>query len=251
MKVGLFEKSDFASGTSSKSSKLIHGGLRYLEHGEIRLVFESVSERSVQMRVAPHLVRPLPFLIQIYKGVRPGFEIMNVGLWIYDSLALFRVPRVHKAFRGTAAALALEPQLRPAGLRGAFEYYDCAPDDARLVLESALDAIALGADCHTYSEVVRFERNADRRVTGVAVRDRLTGKEWSVQARAVILAAGAWTDEMLQRFALPITRPLLRRTGGGRGGRPRERLPLARAITLISPLDGRVMFALPCRRNRY
>ena len=249
MKVGLFEKSDFASGTSSKSSKLIHGGLRYLEHGEIRLVFESVSERSVQMRVAPHLVRPLPFLIPIYKGVRPGFEIMNVGLWIYDSLALFRVPRVHKAFRGTAAALALEPQLRPAGLRGAFEYYDCATDDARLVLENALDAIALGAECHTYTEVVRFERNADRRITGVAVRDRLTGKEWSVQARAVILAAGAWTDEMIQRFELPIARPLLRRTKGVHIVLPRERLPLARAITLISPLDGRVMFALPWRER--
>ena len=118
MKVGLFEKSDFASGTSSKSSKLIHGGLRYLEHGEIRLVFESVSERSVQMRVAPHLVRPLPFLIPIYKGVRPGFEIMNVGLWIYDSLALFRVPRVHKAFRGTAARS--RPQPPPLSPRQGF-----------------------------------------------------------------------------------------------------------------------------------
>ena len=247
MKVGLFEKSDFASGTSSKSSKLIHGGLRYLEHGEIRLVFESVSERSVQMRVAPHLVRPLPFLIPIYKGVRPGFEIMNVGLWIYDSLALFRVPRVHKAFRGTAAALALEPQLRPAGLRGAFEYYDCATDDARLVLENAIDAIALGAECHTYTEVTRFERNADGRITGVAVRDRLTGKDWSVQARAVILAAGAWTDEMIRRFELPMQHPLLRRTKGVHIVLPRERLPLARAITLISPVDGRVMFALPWR----
>jgi glycerol-3-phosphate dehydrogenase len=248
MKVGLFEKADFASGTSSKSSKLIHGGLRYLEHGEIRLVFESVSERSVQMRVAPHLVRPLPFLIPIYKGVRPGFEIMNVGLWIYDSLALFRVPRVHKAFRGTAAALALEPQLRPAGLRGAFEYYDCATDDARLVLENALDAIALGAECHSYTEVVRFERNGAR-ITGVAVRDRLTGKEWSVTARAVILAAGAWTDEMIQRFELPMARPLLRRTKGVHIVLPRERLPLARAITLISPVDGRVMFALPWRER--
>jgi glycerol-3-phosphate dehydrogenase len=248
MKVGLFEKADFASGTSSKSSKLIHGGLRYLEHGEIRLVFESVSERSVQMRVAPHLVRPLPFLIPIYKGVRPGFEIMNVGLWIYDSLALFRVPRVHKAFRGTAAALALEPQLRPAGLRGAFEYYDCATDDARLVLENALDAIALGAECHSYTEVVRFERDGAR-ITGVAVRDRLTGKEWSVTARAVILAAGAWTDEMIRRFELPIARPLLRRTKGVHIVLPRERLPLARAITLISPVDGRVMFALPWRER--
>ncbi|MEO6774493.1 MAG: glycerol-3-phosphate dehydrogenase [Kofleriaceae bacterium] len=248
MKVGLFEKGDFASGTSSKSSKLIHGGLRYLEHGEIRLVFESVSERSVQMRVAPHLVRPLPFLIPIYKGVRPGFEIMNVGLWIYDSLALFRVPRVHKAFRGTAAALALEPQLRPSGLRGAFEYYDCATDDARLVLENTLDAIALGAECHSYTEVLRFERTGSR-ITGVAVRDRLTAKEWSVEARAVILAAGAWTDEMIQRFEVPSAHPLLRRTKGVHIVLPRERLPLTRAITLISPVDGRVMFALPWRER--
>ncbi|MEO8549843.1 MAG: glycerol-3-phosphate dehydrogenase [Kofleriaceae bacterium] len=249
LKVGLFEKADYASGTSSKSSKMIHGGLRYLEHGEIRLVFESVSERNVQTRVAPHLVRPLPFLIPIYKGVRPGFEIMNVGLWIYDSLALFRAPRLHKAFRGTKAALALEPQLRPEALRGALEYYDCATDDARLVLENALDAIALGAECHTYTEVLRFERAADRRITGVVVRDRLTGVEWSVQARAVILAAGAWTDEMIRRFELPFERPLLRRTKGVHIVLPRERLPLARAITLISPVDGRVMFALPWRER--
>jgi glycerol-3-phosphate dehydrogenase len=246
LKVGLFEKSDYASGTSSKSSKMIHGGLRYLEHGEIGLVFESVSERRVQQRVAPHLVRPLPFLIPIYKGVRPGFEIMNVGLWIYDSLALFRAPKMHKAFRGTQAALALEPQLRPEGLRGALEYYDCATDDARLVLENALDAKALGAECHTYTEVLRFERNGNR-ISGVVVKDRLSGKTWSVQARAVVLAAGAWTDEMIRRFEIPFERPILRRTKGVHIVLPRERLPLARAITLISPVDGRVMFALPWR----
>lgn len=246
LKVALFEKSDYASGTSSKSSKMIHGGLRYLEHGEIGLVFESVSERRVQQRVAPHLVRPLPFLIPIYKGVRPGFEIMNVGLWIYDSLALFRAPKMHKAFRGTQAALALEPQLRPEGLRGALEYYDCATDDARLVLENALDAERLGAECHTYTEVLRFERNGSR-ISGVVVKDRLSGKTWTVNARAVVLAAGAWTDEMIRRFEIPFERPLLRRTKGVHIVLPRERLPLARAITLISPVDGRVMFALPWR----
>jgi glycerol-3-phosphate dehydrogenase len=247
LSVALFEKSDYASGTSSKSSKMIHGGLRYLEHGEIGLVFESVSERRVQTRVAPHLVRPLPFLIPIYKGVRPGFEIMNVGLWIYDSLALFRAPRMHKAFRGTKAALELEPRLRPDGLRGALEYYDCATDDARLVLENALDAEALGARCHTYTEVLRFERGDGGRITGVAVKDRLTGQTWSVGANAVVLAAGAWTDEMIRRFEIPMERPLLRRTKGVHIVLPRERLPLARAITLISPIDGRVMFALPWR----
>lgn len=250
LEVALFEKNDYGSGTSSKSSKLIHGGLRYLEHGEIGLVFESVSERRVQTRVAPHLVRPLPFLIPIYKGVRPGLEIMNVGLWIYDSLALFRAPRLHKTFRGTKAALGLEPQLRPEGLSGALEYYDCATDDARLVLENALDAEALGAHLHTYTEVLRFVRSADgRRITGVHVRDRLTGKEWSVEARAVVLAAGAWTDEMIRRFEIPMDRPVLRRTKGVHIVLPRERLPLARAITLISPVDGRVMFAIPWRER--
>src|SRR5262245_58750584 len=249
LKVALFEKGDYASGTSSKSSKLIHGGLRYLEQGEIGLVFESVSERRVQTRVAPHLVRPLPFLIPIYKGARPGLELMNVGLWIYDSLALFRAPRLHKVFRGARAALELEPALRSEGLRGALEYYDCNTDDARLVLENALDARALGADCHTYTEVTRLERGPEGRITGVAVRDRLTGESRSVAARVVILAAGAWTDEMIARFAIPIDRPLLRRTKGVHIVVPRERLPLTRAITLISPIDHRVMFAIPWRER--
>jgi glycerol-3-phosphate dehydrogenase len=249
LKVALFEKGDYASGTSSKSSKLVHGGLRYLEHGEIGLVFESVSERNVQTRVAPHLVRPLPFLIPIYKGAKPGLEIMNVGLWIYDSLALFRAPRIHKTFRGVQAGLALEPQLSPVGLRGVLEYFDCATDDARLVVENALDARALGADCHTYTEVTRLERAANGRVTGVAVRDRLTGEARTVDARAVVLAAGAWTDEAVQRFEIPMGHKLLRRTKGVHVVIPRERLPLARAITLISPVDHRVMFAIPWRER--
>ena len=249
LSVALFEKGDYASGTSSKSSKMVHGGLRYLEHGEIRLVFESVSERRVQTRVAPHLVRPLPFLIPIYKGVKPGLEIMNVGLWIYDSLALFRSPRLHKTFRGKDAALELEPQLAPENLKGCLEYYDCATDDARLVLENAIDARALGAACHTYTEVTKFERDAAGRITGVAVRDRLTGAAWSVGCKVAILAAGAWTDEAIKRFEIPIERPLLRRTKGVHIVLPRERLPLARAITLISPVDARVMFAIPWRER--
>jgi glycerol-3-phosphate dehydrogenase len=249
LKVALFEKGDYASGTSSKSSKLVHGGLRYLEHGEIGLVFESVSERGIQIRVAPHLVRPLPFLIPIYQGLRPGLETMNLGLWVYESLALFRAPRLHKTFRGARAALDLEPALRADGLRGAIEYYDCNTDDARLVLENAIDARALGAECHTYTEVTRFERRGDGRITGVSVRDRLTGETRSVTARAVVLAAGAWTDEMVARFEIPIGRPLLRRTKGVHIVVPRERLPLARAITLVSPVDHRVMFAIPWRER--
>src|SRR5262249_9220820 len=135
------------------------------------------------------------------------------------------------------------------GLRGALEYYDCATDDARLVIENAIDARALGAECHTYTEVTRFERDERGRIRGVHVRDRLTGEERIVTSRAVILAAGAWTDEMVARFQIPIGRPLLRRTKGVHVVIPRERLPLARAITLISPVDHRVMFAIPWRER--
>jgi glycerol-3-phosphate dehydrogenase len=249
LRTALFEKADYATGTSSKSSKLVHGGLRYLEHGEIGLVFESVSERRVQTRVAPHLVRPMPFIIPIYRGAKPGLELMNLGLWIYDSLALFRAPKLHRTFRGARAALALEPQLRPDGLRGALEYYDCATDDARLVLENVLDARALGADCRTYTEVTGFERAAGGRITGVRVRDRFSGEAWTAGCKVAILAAGAWTDEMIRRFEIPMDRPLLRRTKGVHIVVPRERLPLARAITLISPVDQRVMFAIPWRER--
>jgi glycerol-3-phosphate dehydrogenase len=247
MSVVLFEKGDYGSGTSSKSSKMIHGGLRYLEHREFRLVFESVSERRVQSRVAPHLVRPMPFLVPIFDGTKPGLEVMNIGLWIYDSLALFRAPRMHKTFRGAKAATKLEPYLRSDGLRGVIEYYDCATDDARLVLENIIDARGVGADCRNYPEVTRLVRGDGGRVLGVAVRDVLTGATEEVRARAVVLAAGAWTDEVIRRFEVPIARPLLRRTKGVHVVIPHERLPLGRAVTLLSPVDGRVMFAIPWR----
>ncbi|HUQ05241.1 MAG TPA: glycerol-3-phosphate dehydrogenase/oxidase [Kofleriaceae bacterium] len=247
MKVALFEKGDYGSGTSSKSSKLVHGGLRYLEHGEIALVFESVSERRVQTKVAPHLVRPMPFLVPIFEGTKPGLELMNLGLWIYDSLALFRAPRMHKTFRGAKAASKLEPCIKTQGLRGVIEYYDCATDDARLVLENVIDAQALGADCRNYTEVTRLIRDQHGRVKGVAVRDVMTGATEELFARVVVLAAGAWTDEMVKRFEVPLKRELLRRTKGVHLVIPHERLPLGRAITLLSPVDNRVMFAIPWR----
>jgi glycerol-3-phosphate dehydrogenase len=246
LRVALFEKGDYGSGTSSKSSKLIHGGLRYLEHGEIGLVFESVSERAVQLDVAPHLVRPLSFLVPIYKDSRPGLEIMNIGLWIYDTLALFRAPGMHKTFRG-AKAVEMEPLLRKDGLTGAIEYYDCFTDDARLVLENILDARTHGADCRSYTEVIAFERDAGGRVRGVRARNRLSGEEESVSTRAVVVAVGAWTDAVMERFGIDMGRRLLRPTKGAHLVFPSEKLPLRRAVTLISPVDGRVLFAIPWR----
>jgi glycerol-3-phosphate dehydrogenase len=245
LRVALLDKADFGAGTSSKSSKLIHGGLRYLEQGEVALVFESVSERRVQSQVAPHLVRPLAFLVPIYEGDRVGLEKMNVGLWIYDTLAMFRSPALHRTFRGDKAA-ALEPRLKREGLRGIIQYYDCMTDDARLVLENVLGARAAGADCRSYTEVVGVERQRGQ-VSAVRVRDVLTGVSEAIPASSVIIAGGPWTDAIAGRLELGYQRPLLRPTKGVHLVFRADRLPLERTITMLSPIDGRVMFVIPWR----
>ena len=246
LRVALFEKSDYGSGTSSKSSKLIHGGLRYLEHGEIGMVFESVSERYVQLDVAPHLVRSLAFLMPVYKETKPGLELMNIGLWIYDSLALFRAPKMHKTFRGKKA-VDMEPLINTKGLTGAIEYYDAVTDDARLVLENIIDARVRGAECYSYTKVETLHRDDDGRVRRVSVRDLITGEERTLATRMVIMAAGPWTDEVTGALAVDTGRALLRRTKGVHLVFPKERLPLRRAVTALSHIDGRVFFAVPWR----
>jgi glycerol-3-phosphate dehydrogenase len=247
LRVALFEKSDYGAGTSSKSSKLIHGGLRYLEQGEIGLVFESVSERRVQCQVAPHLVRPLSFLLPIYEGDRVGLETMNIGLWIYDTLALFRTPGLHRTHRG-GKARELEPALRSEGLRGAIEYYDCTTDDARLVLENVLDARACGADCRNHHEVLSVERKRGR-VVSVLVRDLDRGREERVATHSLVVAGGPWTDRIAGRLGMEMSGPILRPTKGVHAVFRRDVLPLERAITVQSPIDGRVMFAIPWRER--
>ncbi|HUS65931.1 MAG TPA: glycerol-3-phosphate dehydrogenase/oxidase [Kofleriaceae bacterium] len=247
LRVALFEKGDFGSGTSSKSSKLIHGGLRYLEQGEIGLVFESVSERRVQEQMAPHIVRPLPFLVPIFDGDRVGLETMNIGLWIYDTLALFRTPGLHKTHRGDKAH-ELEPSLRREGLRGAIEYFDCITDDARLVLENILDARAAGADCRNHHEIVAVERKRGA-VDAVVVRPVLGGPDERIATRSVVVAAGPWTDRVAEQLGFAGERPILRPTKGVHLVFRRDVLPLERAITVISPLDKRVMFAIPWRER--
>src|SRR4030095_7195982 len=137
LKVALLEQRDFGLGTWSKSSKLIHGGLRYLQQFELKLVFEGTSERAVQMEVAPHLVRPIPFLVPVYRGQSNGLNMIDAGLGLYDALALFRVPKIHRTYRGKKA-LGLEPALATDDLRGILEYYDCLTDDGRLGLEKIL-----------------------------------------------------------------------------------------------------------------
>ncbi len=245
LRVLLVEKSDFGSGTSSKSSKLIHGGLRYLQTGQVKLVFESVSERWVQTQVAPHLVKSQQFVIPVYQQNKPGMFVLNLGLWVYGLLALFRGLKTHKVFRGKKRAKQLEPSLEGKDLKGALLYYDCGTDDARLVLENVIDAEALGARCLSYTMAtnIRYHRQGDWRQ--ITLTDTLTGTTSHVRAKAIVVAAGAWTDEIATKLDIGIAKGLLRPTKGVHLVFRKSDLALERTITIISPVDGRVMFAIP------
>src|SRR3569833_2230418 len=141
LSVALVDKNDFASGTSSRSSRLVHGGVRYLEHGHVHLVFESSAERHRLLRLAPHLVRPLAFTWPVYSGARIPRWKLGAGLLLYDALALFRNVERHKRL-SRSAVLAREPMLSSDGLRGGAAYYDASTDDARLTLANSIAAVA-------------------------------------------------------------------------------------------------------------
>lgn len=237
----LLEKADLASGTSSASSKLVHGGLRYLEQGEIALVFESVSERHRLRQLAPHLVRPLPFVFPIFeKKPRPLWQI-RTGLWIYDAMALFRSYKLHKAY-GATGTMELEPALRSEGLDGSVLYYDCLTDDARLTLETARGAHMAGAWVMTYAQVVDFQLNRTK-ISGVEVEDLQSGQRHTVLARSVVNATGPWTDRTM---GIRGDRPrLLRPTKGVHLVLHRDRLPIRNTVCLVNAPDHRVIFAIP------
>jgi glycerol-3-phosphate dehydrogenase len=249
LRVAIVEMQDLAYGTSSRSSKLVHGGLRYLESMEFSLVFEAVSERRVLMDIAPHLVNPLGFLFPVYKSSRRGVFTVNLGMWLYDGLSLFRSPKIHRNL-STREISTAEPLLNQEDLRGAPLYYDCSTDDARLTLETALDAAAAGAVVATYTRAVGLVRDGGGRVVGTRVRDELTGEEREIRASAVINATGPWSDR---------TRAL--GTGGGPARlRPTkgihivvdaERLRPNNAVVCFHPDDGRVLFAIPWRDRTY
>jgi len=193
LSVALCDAGDFASQTSSHSSKLIHGGLRYLQYGDLGLVFEALTERRVLLRTAPHLCRPIDFLFPTYTGLPPRLFVLGAGVTLYNALALYRPPV--KARRLTAAEVfQLSPLLRAANLRGAQLYVDCQTDDARLALENVLDANEAGACAVSYVAVTELARDRHGRVRGARLRDRLTGQELELKARAVINATGPFSD---------------------------------------------------------
>jgi len=252
--VALVEQDDLAYGTSSRSSKLVHGGLRYLESYEFGLVFESVSERRILMDLAPHLVNPLGFVFPVYAGSKHNLFIINAGMWLYDGLSLFRSPKIHKKLKPAEVAV-LEPVLRQEGLEGAPLYYDCSTDDARLTLETALDAAEEGAVIATYARVTHFLEDETGRITGAAVKDRFSGEEKEIHAHAVVNATGPWTDRTLAmrrgEVADDANRGLLRPTKGVHVVVDAEKLPVQHAVVCFHPEDSRVLFAIPWGDRTY
>lgn len=246
LKTALVEKLDFGAGTSSKSSKLIHGGLRYLEHAEFALVFESVNERKRLMKLARHLVRPLPFLVTSYQGDRRWLPTLALGLWIYDALCFFGNYRNHKTY-GRAKTLELEPGIRKDGLNGAVHYYDCQTDDARLTLENALDAAKLGAVVLNHARAGKLLRDASGKICGVEVHDTEGGAAVEARAKVVVNATGPWSDEVR---ALAGEAAILKPTKGVHIVVDEARLPVKHALMMASPRDKRVVFCIPWGMGR-
>ncbi len=242
IRTALVDKADFGAGTSSNSSRLIHGGIRYLEEGDLRLVFEASHERRVLLRIAPHLVRPLAFLFPVYRGGRVPAWKLRAGMWLYDMLSLFRNVKWHRWLRAKKVRR-VEPGLRDRGLVGAAVYYDAQADDARLGLATMRSAARAGALVANYAEVTSLLK-PDGRVRGAVVRDALSGESFTIRANVVVNAPGPWSDGV-RLLDDPQAAPLLRPTKGAHVAVPRRRLTNEHAVTLFSPIDGRVMFVLP------
>lgn len=240
-RVALLEQYDFGWGTSSRSSRLIHGGLRYLEHGELGLVLESVRERALLARAARHLLRPLPFIVPVYEHDGWPLALVDLGVWIYETLALFRSPHLHERLSPRALCRRV-PGLSAEGLAGGVLYYDYQTNDARLVFENVLSAHEAGACVLSYCRVDELEL-VSRRARAVLARDLLGGEAVRVRGHAFVCAVGPWTDAVLSRTSAH--RRWLRPTKGVHVVVPREKLSVDAALVMRHPRDGRALFVLP------
>ncbi len=236
-KVALVEARDFASGTSSRSSKLIHGGLRYLAQGQFALMREAVRERNALLMSAPGLVEPLRFILPLREGDRNSRVKLGAGLALYDAFAGVRT----RAWYGVQPLLERLPMLASEGLKGGWSYMDAQTDDARLVLRLLAEARSLGALTVNHVAVAELLRGVAL-VAGAALHDAVGDEHFEVQARCVINATGVWADALRGTLGRA---PRLRPLRGSHLLLPAWRLPVAQAVAFFHPLDGRPVFALP------
>src|SRR5581483_2331987 len=241
LSVALFEKGDFASGTSSKSTKLIHGGIRYLEQGRLSLVFESLHERRHLIEAAPHLVHPIAFLLPAYKNDKLPVWKLKIGLWLYDFLAGAQNIAPHRWFSLEETQKRF-PLLNAQGLTGCGLYYDAQVNDARLVLENILAAEEKGAHCFNYCGVTQIDKEPHE--VRIFFHDERSNEAGVVTAKCMVNASGPWAGQiahLITEYSLPLVRP----TRGTHIVVPEILAP--HAVLIKTQKDGRVIFVIPWR----
>ncbi|EGL82838.1 FAD dependent oxidoreductase [Caldalkalibacillus thermarum TA2.A1] len=241
LRVGLIEMQDFAAGTSSRSTKLIHGGLRYLKQGEIGLVREVGRERAILYRNAPHVVIPEPMLLPLVEGGTYGRLATSFGLWLYDRLAGVEKSE-RRVMLNKEETLAREPLLKKDGLKGSGLYVEYRTDDARLTLEVIKSAVEQGALAVNYAEATEFIYDQGKLI-GVAVTDRVEQREYTIYAAKIVNATGPWVDQ-LRRKDNSLKGKRLHLTKGVHIVVDQSRFPLRQAVYFDVP-DGRMVFAIP------
>jgi glycerol-3-phosphate dehydrogenase len=242
--VVLVEAHDFAKGTSSRATKLVHGGVRYLAQGDIGLVREALHERTTLLRNAPHLAQPLPFVLPSYRFWETPFY--GTGLMMYDALA-GKAGLGRTEFLNREQTLACLPTVRAEGLKGGIKYWDGQFDDARLALALARTAASRGAIVVNYC-AARGLHHEKGKVVGLSCQDRETGRIHDIKARCVINATGVWVDELRQKDGDAIGRPVRAMVAPSQGVHvvvDREFLPGDHALMVPKTADGRVLFGVP------
>ncbi len=248
LKVALVERDDFAAGTSSRSTKLIHGGVRYLEQafktldrGQFNLVRDALKERSTLLKIAPHLAKPLPIVTPIYSWF--GVPYFTLGLKMYDFLA-GKANLAPSRYIPPQAALKEFPALRAEGLRGAVVYYDGQFNDARMNVAIAQTAAEEGAAIANHVEVTALHKNDSGKLTGATVRDTLSDKTWDITAKVIINATGPFTDN-LRKLDDPDSKPMLKVSSGIHIVLDEKFSPPATGMLIPRTEDGRLLFLLP------
>lgn len=242
--VVLVDSHDFAKGTSSRATKLVHGGVRYLAQGNLALVREALHERATLLHNAPHLAQPLPFVMPSYRFWETPFY--GMGLTLYDALA-GKAGLGSTEFLGKDSTLRCLPTLQPAGLRGGVKYWDGQFDDARLALALARTAASLGALVVNYCPATALVHDQGK-VAGFVCRDAMNGQEFTVRARAVVNATGVWADGLRQMDGQAMGRPVKPMVAPSQGVHiviDRDFLPSDHALMVPRTADGRVLFVVP------
>ena len=239
IKTALVEAKDFSHGTSCRSTKLIHGGLRYLKNLGFKVAHESCTERNLHMKLNKRLVRPIPFLVPVYRGKKPSKAILSIGMWLYEIVSEFQNYKFHR-FISREQTLLKAPGLESKNLLGAFVYYDAAISDNRWTIETLKDGIRNGGTAINYSPVVELVKAEDK-ITSIVIEDSLTGKKYSAKAGFIVNATGIFSDE-IRKLDDKNSKSLIRLSKGTHLVFRKKDIPLKSTIVFSSPIDKRVMF---------